>query len=138
MIRVRANLNAFAKQSSSNAVTDSDEDIKYLLFRGGGASYVVRLDVNTGARTTVLANTVDALRIRYFDQRVSYTSGDCDINLPAGVAEVAQKSAARYVVITTCVQLPAKGSPGAPGYQPPSRVQLTSDVALRNADLIQY
>ena len=138
MIRVRANLNAFERQTSSNSVTDSDEDIKYLLFQGGGGSYVIRLDVNTGARTTVLANTVDSLRIRYFDQRVAYTSGDCDIVLPAGVAEVAQKSDARYVVITACVQLPAKGRPGAPGYQPPSRVQLTSDVTLRNADLIQY
>lgn len=138
MIRVRANLNAFDQQASSNAVTDSDEDVKYLLFQGGGGSYIVRLDVNTGARTTVLANTVDALRIRYFAQRVPYTSGDCDIVLAGGAAEVAQKSDARYVVITTCVRLPAKGSPGAPGYQPPTVVQLTSDVALRNTDLIQY
>jgi prepilin-type N-terminal cleavage/methylation domain-containing protein len=137
-IRVRANLNAFDKQTSSNAVNDSDEDVKYMLFQGGGGSYVLRLDVNTGARTTVLANTVDALRIRYFAQRVAYTPANCDITLPAGTTEVAQKSAARYVVITTCVNLPARGTPNGPGYQPPSVVQLTSDVALRNSDLNQY
>lgn len=137
-IRVRANLNALENETTSNAVSDSDEDVKYLLYTSGGSSYVVRLDVNTGARTTILANRVDSLRIRYFASKVNYTPGDCDIVLPSGVAEVTQKSAAQFVVISLCVELPAQGQPGSTGYQPASRVQLISDVALRNADLLNY
>jgi hypothetical protein len=41
-------------------------------------------------------------------------------------------------VMALCVQLPAVGRPGSTGYQPASRVQLTTDVALRNADLLNY
>src|SRR6201989_3122648 len=44
-IRVRANLNAFEGQTSSASVTDSDEDVKYLLYSSGGDSYIIRLDV---------------------------------------------------------------------------------------------
>ena len=137
-IRVRANLNAFEKQLSSASVSDSDEDVKYLLYASGGESYIVRLDVNTGARTTILANRVDSLRIRYYADKVSYTAADCDITPAGGATEVAQKADARYVVITLCVQLPAVGRPGSTGHQPASRVQLTSDVTLRNADLLSY
>src|ERR1051325_10359085 len=64
-VRVRANLNAFEGQYSSSSVTDSDEDVKYVLYSNGSDSYIVRLDVNTGARTTILANRVDSLAMRY-------------------------------------------------------------------------
>ncbi len=137
-IRVRANLNAFDGQTTSNSISDSDEDIKYLLNTSGGNSYIVRLDVNTGAKTTVLANRVDSMSIRYFADKVAYTSGDCDIIIPAGTTEVTQKSDAKYIVISICVQLPAQGTSGTAGYQPQSQVQLISDVTLRNADLINY
>ncbi|HEV2860311.1 MAG TPA: prepilin-type N-terminal cleavage/methylation domain-containing protein [Pyrinomonadaceae bacterium] len=137
-IRVRANLNAFEGQTTSNATSDSDEDVKYLLNASGGDSYIVRLDVNTGARTTILANRVDSLRIRYYDSRIDYTVGDCDITPATGVTEVTQTANARFVVMALCVQLPPVGSPGSTGYQPASRVQLTTDVALRNADLLNY
>ena len=137
-IRVRANLNAADGQTTSNAVSDSDEDIKYVLYTSGAESYIVRLDVNTGARTTILANRVDSLVIRYYADRIDYTSGDCDITPSGGATEVTQKSDARFVVIAICVQLPAVGRPGATGYQPVSRVQLVSDVSLRNADLLNY
>ncbi|MCA1591322.1 MAG: prepilin-type N-terminal cleavage/methylation domain-containing protein [Acidobacteria bacterium] len=137
-IRVRANLNAFEGQTTSNAVSDNDEDVKYLLYTGGGDSYILRLDVNTGAKTTVLANRVDSLRIRYFADKVTYTSGNCDIQIPSGTTEVTQKSDAKYVVIALCVQLPAQGTAGSAGYQPQSQLQLISDVTLRNADLINY
>jgi hypothetical protein len=137
-IRVRANLNAFEGQTSSNAVTDSDEDVKYLLYSGGGASYIIRLDVNTGARTTILANRVDSLVIRYYSDRIDYTQGNCDIAPSGGAAEVASKADAKFVVIALCVQLPAVGAKGSTGYQPDSRVQLVSDVSLRNADLYNY
>lgn len=137
-IRVRANLNAFDGQTSSGSVTDSDEDVKYILYTSGGASYIIRLDVNTGARTTILANRVDSLVIRYYSNRIDYTQGNCDITPSGGATEVASKADATFVVIALCVQLPAVGTAGSTGYQPASRVQLVSDVSLRNADLYNY
>lgn len=137
-IRVRANLNAFDGQTSSNSVTDSDEDVKYVLYTSGSDSYIVRLDVNTGARTTILANRVDSLVIRYYSDRIDYTQGTCDITPSNGATEVTSKTDAKFVVIALCVQLPAVGAPGGTGYQPASRVQLVSDVSLRNADLTNY
>jgi type II secretory pathway pseudopilin PulG len=135
-IRLRANLNALEGQTSSNAVTDSNEDVKYTLVQNGTDSYIARLDVNTGATTTILANRVDALSIRYYADQVAYTAANCDISTTA--TEVTQKSDARFVVVSLCVQLPAQGTSGTTGYQPASRVQLVSDVSLRNADLINY
>jgi type II secretory pathway pseudopilin PulG len=135
-IRVRANLNAFERELTSNSAIDSDEDVLYNLFTDSTQSYVERIDINSGSRTTVLANRVDALVIRYYADRVNYTSGNCDINTAA--TEVTNKTQAKYVVIVACVQLPAIGSPGSSGYQPVSRVQLVSDVSLRNSDLARY
>jgi len=142
-IRVRANLNATDQETTSNAASDRDEDIKYLLYTDTASSYIVRLDVNTASQEMILANRVDALTIRYYADRVYYTSASCDISNvqdAAGnaVSEVAQKSSAKYVVISLCVTLPAVSTPGAPGYQPASRVQLTSDATLNNADLVNY
>jgi len=136
VLRVRANLNAFEAQSSSRTVSDKDEDLRYRLVSASGNSYIERLDVNTGARTTVLANRVDQFRIRYFADKISYTSGDCDIVTNA--AEVTDKINAKYLVLIVCVDLPARGTPGTAGYQPQSKVQLISDVALRNANLANY
>jgi len=135
-IRVRANLNAFDKENTSNSVSDSDEDVLYKLFTDSSQSYVERIDINSGARTTILANRVDALVIRYYADKVAYTAGNCDINTTA--TEVSTKSQAKYIVIAACVQLPAFGTPGSPGYQPVSKVQLVSDVSLRNSDLVTY
>jgi prepilin-type N-terminal cleavage/methylation domain-containing protein len=138
-IRVRANLNAFDFQSTSNSVSDRNEDVKYSLYTSGTDSYIVRLDIGTQNQTTVLANRVDALNIRYFPAKVDYTatSSNCDISTPPS-ADVTQKSDAKYIVISVCVQLPARGSPGSAGYQPVSKVQLVSDVYLRNADIVNY
>jgi type II secretory pathway pseudopilin PulG len=135
-IRVRANLNAFEGEISSDAVSDSNEDVKYSLFSGGGQSYVERVDINTGARTTVLANRVDALKIYYFPDKTNYVTGDCSI--AAEISAVTDKRNTKYVVIVACVELPAQGRAGTAGYQPTSRVQLVSDVTLRNADLATY
>jgi prepilin-type N-terminal cleavage/methylation domain-containing protein len=142
-IRVRANLNAAAGETTSNAAADRDEDITYWLNVDPEFSYIVRLDLNTAAQEMVLANRVDSLRIRYYADKVYYATGNCDITnvqdaFGNAVAEVAQKGAARYVVLTVCVRLPAAGRPGSPGYQPPSSVQLVSDAVLRNADLANY
>lgn len=136
-IRVRANLNAFDGQTSSNSISDRNEDVKYSLYSAGSDSYIVRLDIGTQNQTTVLANRVDALKIRYYPAKVDYSSnGNCDITTTS--SEVTQKSDTRYIVISVCVELTARGAPGSPGYQPASRVQLVSDVYLRNADIGNY
>jgi Tfp pilus assembly protein PilW len=136
-IRVRANLNAFDSQSTSNSISDRNEDVKYSLYSAGSDSYIVRLDIGTQNQTTVLANRVDSLRIRYYPNKVNYTlSGNCDITTAS--SEVTQKSDTKYLIISVCVELTARGTPGSPGYQPASRVQLVSDVYLRNADIANY
>ncbi|SRR5436190_14546765 len=135
-IRVRANLNALDRETTSSSVVDSDEDVLYNLFTDSSQSYVERIDINSGSRTTVLANRVDALVIRYYADKVDYTSGACDINTTA--TQVSDKAQAKYIVIVACVQLPAVGAPGSPGYQPTSSVQLISDLTLRNTDLVRY
>jgi len=144
-IRVRANLNASSGETTSNSATDRDEDVKYFLYTDANNinSYIVRLDINTAAQQMILANRVDALNFHYYADKVTYTAGNCDIAnvLDASgnpVTDVALKAGAKYIVMTICVTLPAVSSPGAPGYQPASRVQLTSDVALRNAELFTY
>jgi len=136
-IRVRANLNAFDGQTSSNSISDRNEDVKYSLYSAGSDSYIVRLDIGTQNQTTVLANRVDSLKIRYYPAKVNYTLGsNCDISTTS--SEVTQKSDTKYIVISVCVELVARGAPGSPGYQPASRVQLVSDVYLRNADIGNY
>ena len=139
-IRVRANLNAFDGTTTSNTISDRNEDVKYMLYQSGGASYIVRLDIGTQNQTTVLANRVDSLRIRYYPSMITYTAaptaGACDIQTTA--SEVTSKADTKYIVMTLCVELPAVGRPGASGYQPPSRVQLASDVYLRNGDISTY
>ena len=137
-IRARANLNAFDGQTSSTSISDRNEDVKYSLYTAGTDSYIVRLDIGTQNQTTVLANRVDALRIRYYPAKIDYTldSANCDISTAS--SEVTQKSDTKYIVISVCVELTARGTPGSPGYQPASRVQLVSDVYLRNADIANY
>jgi Tfp pilus assembly protein PilW len=142
-IRVRANLNASENETTSDRATDKDEDVKFLLYTDSGNSYIVRLDVNIAAQEMVLANRVDSLNFRYYPDKVYYTTGLCDITNVVDasgntVSEVTQKSDAKYVVISVCVTLPAVGTPGSDGYQPPSRVQFVSDAALRNSDLVNY
>jgi prepilin-type N-terminal cleavage/methylation domain-containing protein len=137
-IRVRANLNAFEGQTTSNSISDRNEDVKYSLFTTATSSYIVRLDIGTQNQTTVLANRVDALKIRYYPAKVTYTISGSDCNISSASAEVTQKSDTKYMVISVCVELPARGVQNSPGYQPVSRVQLVSDVYLRNADIVNY
>src|SRR5947209_14270517 len=115
-IRVRANLNAANGETTSATATDRDEDIKYLLYTDSSNSYIVRLDVNTSAQEMVLANRVDALTIRYYADKVTYQTADCDVTNVRDqygnpVGEVAQKSGAKYVVLSICVLLPAVSMP---------------------------
>lgn len=137
-IRIRSNLNAFDGQSTSSSINDRNEDVKYSLYTAGSDSYIVRLDIGTQNQTTVLANRVDSLNIRYYASRISYTATTDNCDITTGATEVTQKSDTKYIVISVCVELPARGAPESPGYQPPSRVQLVSDVYLRNADIGNY
>lgn len=142
-IRIRANLNAFDRYVSSATVSDPNEDVGYKLVTDSTNSYIQRLDVNTGARTTVLANRVDALRIRYFREKVTYATDFENCNITSVSPQLTSKGAtnevatapgqAEFLVMTVCVDLPARGTPDSSGYQPPSKVLLVSDVALRNA-----
>jgi hypothetical protein len=137
-IRVRANLNAFDGQSTSLVVNDRNEDVKYSLYSAADASYIVRLDIGTENQTTVLANRVDSLKFRYYSEKINYTMATADCDISTTSPEVTDKSQTKYIVMSICVQLPQVGSPGSSGYQPLSRVQLVSDVTLRNADLGSY
>jgi type II secretory pathway pseudopilin PulG len=147
-IRIISNLNGLPDSANGyledSDVDDTDEDIKFLMYVDAalGQRYVVRYEKNGSNQTTVLANRIDSLIFRYYDEKVTYDttvddSGVCDITnvknaAGADESEVSPGSA-KFVVIAVGVTLPAVGTQGAEGYQPPSQIQLTSDVVLRNS-----
>ena len=124
-IRVRSNLNAM---SGNTDTLQTDEDVVYSYTINGDVTppetLITRQDVNTGAVSQV-ANRVDSLNMLYFD-----VSG---AQLAAG-----QENLAAKVRLTITVRLPQVGSPRTPGFQPASQTQLSSDVTLRNKDLVNY
>jgi prepilin-type N-terminal cleavage/methylation domain-containing protein len=128
--------------TNTAAVNESNEDILYQLTTDtAGNSFITRYDMNaaSGSQSSIIANRIDNLTIRYYDQMVTYaTTTPCDITTTGGTAESANRSASTYVVLSICVTLPQVGSPGYEGYQAASRVQMTSDVFLRNAWLKYY
>jgi prepilin-type N-terminal cleavage/methylation domain-containing protein len=146
-IRVRANLNRFdtdapdlARSGTTEPGWDSGEDVKFFIHPTGTTTLLARFDPNApgGPESTVVANRLDRMRVHYFAQRVTYTTDvqNCAIQNPSQ-AEVVPAAAA-YVVIAVCVRQIATGAPGSPGYQPAQNLLLTSDVALRNANLSIY
>lgn len=152
-IRIRANLNRYdtaagddARENISLPVADSGEDVKFFIHPAGTTTLLARYDRfgPAGSESTVLANRLDRLRIHYFAQRVTYTTPNCGTTLDARCCDIESPAAevsplaARYVVIAVCVQQAATGAPGGPGYQPAHNLLLTSDVALRNANLENY
>lgn len=125
-------------------VDDTDEDIKFLMYvdEAIGQRYIVRYEKNGTNQTTVLANRIDSLVFRYYDEKVTYATtvdadGVCDItNVKNAAGEDENEvdpGSAKFIVIAVGVTLPEVGTKGAEGYQPPSQVQLTSDVVLRNS-----
>ena len=154
-IRVRTNLNAVGTASDTDT-GDDNEDVKYMLINDSNGKFIVRQNLqptpaSIAAATNIVANRVDSLTIRYFRQRVSYSSdqANCNItsvtptNVTVGGTSVANEVAsspgtATYVVISVCVQLPAVGTYGETGYQPAMVVQLISDATLRNNNLTFY
>lgn len=154
-IRIRANLNRFylcecpdcpcAPEPARSGIgikgQDLGEDVKYFIHPAGTTTLLARYDryAPVGSESTVVANRLDRLRIRYFAQRVTYETDleRCDIR-DWSQPEVLTPAAARYVVIAVCVRQAETGAPGSPGYQPAHNLLLTSDVALRNANLSNY
>jgi prepilin-type N-terminal cleavage/methylation domain-containing protein len=139
----------FRSDLDLNGVTSQDrEDIKYLLVNDTNGRFIVRMNLQPTQSTGLIANRIDGLRIHYYDQKVTYAIGncqigDCDISnvknsAGAAQAEVATPDSAKYVVLVLSVSLPAVGTPRSAGYQPPSATQFVSTVALRNANLEDY
>ena len=146
-LRIVSNLNAMPDSANGyfedTDLNDTDEDLKFLMYIDAdlGQRYIVRYERNSTNQTTVLANRIDSLVFRYYDEKVTYDTtvvdGVCDITnvknaLGENESEVTPGSA-KFVVIAVGVTLPSVGTAGAEGYQPPSQVQLTSDVVLRNS-----
>lgn len=146
-IRIVSNLNgrpdAADPSLTDTDVNDADEDLKFLMYVDNalGQRYIVRYERNATNQTTVLANRVDSLIIRYYDEKVTYNTtflngvGDITNVRNASNSNESEVSPAnaKYIVVSVGVTLPAVGSPGSEDYQPPSFTQLTSDVVLRNS-----
>jgi type II secretory pathway component PulJ len=140
-VRIVSNLNG--ADGVDTDVDDADEDVKFLMYVDNtlGQRYLVRYEKNATNTTTVLANRIDSLVIRYYDEKVTY-----DTTLVGGVADITNvrnaagnieaevsPGNAKYIVVAVGVTLPAVGTAGSDGYQPASEVQLTSDITLRNS-----
>ncbi|HEU4794309.1 MAG TPA: prepilin-type N-terminal cleavage/methylation domain-containing protein [Pyrinomonadaceae bacterium] len=147
-IRVVSNLNGMPDSANGyfedSDVTDTDEDIKFLMYVDAALEqrYIVRYERNGTNQTTVLANRIDSLIFRYYDEKVTYETtvnadGESDITNVVNAAGTAENEvtpgSAKFIVIAVGVTLPAVGSSGANGYQPETKIQLTSDVVLRNS-----
>lgn len=132
-IRVRANLNALMKQTSSGTVTDANEDLIFqLATNADGESHLIRTDVTSG-NSAVVASSLDNADL----------NGDGDGDgltfnyLDAAGAEVSPPNAVKIEIIIR-VTLPQIGQPGSPGYQPKVTKQLSTTVVLRNSQLLAY
>jgi prepilin-type N-terminal cleavage/methylation domain-containing protein len=130
-IRVRANLNAYTLEPGNREVSNPDEDVKYLMYidEAQNRHYLVRLDAvvaqtDRTKATTVLANRLDTFSLQYFD------AAGTELNLGADPASIANTWMVRLRIGVT---LPEDGRKGDLGYQPPSSVELVSDVVLRNS-----
>ena len=147
-IRVVSNLNGLPDSANGYFedadVDDTDEDVKFLMYVDSEHSqrYIVRYEKNGSNQTTVLANRIDSLVFRYYDEKVTYdttvtSDGTCDItnvvNASGAPKTEVSPASAKFVVIAVGVSLPSVGALGSTGYQPASQVQLTSDVVLRNS-----
>jgi prepilin-type N-terminal cleavage/methylation domain-containing protein len=115
-IRVRANIESAVESANDPlmaplATDDPDEDVTYVYQPASEA--IVRYDRNTNTNT-VLARPVNVFRIRYLDAL------GADTTIPNAVK----------IRLTVLITLPASRN------QPASQMQLTSDVALRNAPAV--
>lgn len=150
-LRIVSNLNGMPDSANGyfedTDVDDTDEDLKFLMYVDAalGQRYIVRYERNGSNQTTVLANRIDSVIFRYYDEKVTYDTtvrivdGNqvCDItnvkNALGTVEAEVTPGEAKFIVIAVGVTLPAVGTQNSDGYQPASQVQLTSDVVLRNS-----
>lgn len=124
-LRIRSNLNAFCVTSVAcdSDTLDSGEDVVYAIINNTTAGHgdnqrlITRQDVNNSNAISALANRIDSLRFEYVDE-----DGVLTTNAPD----------AFKVRIILAVTLPAVGTAGQSGYQPPSQIQLISEAVLRN------
>lgn len=118
-IRIRSNLNGMPP-AYDTTTKDADEDVVYALINDATVTppqrLITRQDVNA-KRISQLANRIDALQFTFL-----HADGTA-----------ATPPTAERVKITVTVTLPAIGTAGVGGYQPPSRMRLQSDVILRNS-----
>src|SRR5947209_14078101 len=116
-IRVRSDLDL------SGATDTSLEDLKYVLVNDANGSFIVRMNLQPSQTTSLIANRIDGLAIYYYDQSVTYTIGNGVITSVLNSAGSAQAQVtpdqAKYIVLLLRVTLPAVGTQGSPGYQPP-------------------
>ena len=132
-IRIRANLNSLLGETTSNVVTDRDEDVIYqLAAKPGGGNALVRSDVALGTSTVIVTDV---------DNSDVDNDGDGDAltfnYLDAAGAEVTPPSAVS-VTVTVRLVLPAVGVPGSDGFQPRRTKAVTLPVVLRNGRLAAY
>jgi len=121
-IRVRSNLNRYSAGSST--IESSGEDVKFLVDSTNGQNYLVRHDrLAATSQSTVLANRIDDMDIIYWGP------DNAPLDVAADPTQVANAVGIRIVLTANLAQV---GTQGAPGYQPATSIQLTSDVALRN------
>ena len=140
-IRIRSDLDL------SGATNAAGEDVKYALVNDANGNFIVRLNLQPTESTALIANRINGLAIYYYDRKVTYAIGNCglgncNISNVVNSAGTSQPQVtpdmAKYIVLSLRVTLPAVGTPGSPGFQPPSATQLVSTVALRNASLGTY
>jgi type II secretory pathway pseudopilin PulG len=140
-IRIRSDLDL------SGATDGSGEDVKFALVNDTNGSFIVRLNLQPTQTTGLIANRIDGLAVHYYDRKVTYTIGNCGagncdisnvINSTGATQPEVTPDQAKYIVLSLKVTLPAVGTPGSAGYQPPSATQLVSSVTLRNANLQTY
>jgi type II secretory pathway pseudopilin PulG len=137
-LRIVSNLNGMPDSANGyfedSDVNDTDEDLKFLMYVDAtiGQRYIVRYERNGANQTTVLANRIDSLIFRYYDEKVTYdttirTVGGnpiCDITNVKNAAGLNKTEVspgeAKFIVIAVGVTLPAVGTPRTDGYQPPN------------------
>src|SRR5687767_15003597 len=99
-LRIVSNLNGLPDSTNGYFedadVSDADEDVKFLMYVDAavGQRYIVRYEKNGTNQTTVLANRIDSLVFRYYDEKVTYNtmvdgSGVCDITNVVNAAGIA-------------------------------------------------
>ena len=150
-LRIVSNLNGMPDSANGyfedGDVDDTDEDLKFLMYVDAaiGQRYIVRYERN-GSQPNDRAREPHRFTDLSLLRRESYLRHDhqtvdgkpiCDItnvkNAAGDDKTEVSPGAAKFVVIAVGVTLPAVGTPNTDGYQPPSQVQLTSDVVLRNS-----